>query len=224
VGIERLGWLRWSWRRPVAGLVRLIVRDALREPGSIRVYESVAAAVEANVIVPIWGADSSPEATRKELAPGYPRSWLLPLANDLARRCQFGEVFAAAFTPDGTRLVTGGRDRAVHIWNPITGDPLALLHGHHEYIFALTFSPDGATLVSGSGDHTVRLWGTTPLQLRLQARRELEAMRPEAEALVRRLLGEGNPPDRVLECVRADPLLKEPLRRAAWHAVLRLAK
>jgi hypothetical protein len=98
-GIERLGWLRWSWRRPVAGLGRLLVRDAVREPGSIRIYESAAAAIDDNVLVPIWATDSGPETKRKQLAPGYPRSWLLPLASDLARRCQLGEDHAGMPRP-----------------------------------------------------------------------------------------------------------------------------
>jgi hypothetical protein len=85
-GIERLGWLRWSWRRPVAGL-RLDVRDAMIEKGSIRVYESAAAAVELNMIVPIWATDNGGEEKRTQLAPGYPRGWLLALASDVARRC-----------------------------------------------------------------------------------------------------------------------------------------
>jgi hypothetical protein len=63
-GIERLGWLRWSWRRPVAGLVRLDVRDALMEQGSVRAYESAAAAALHNTIVPIWGTDSGHEDQR----------------------------------------------------------------------------------------------------------------------------------------------------------------
>jgi hypothetical protein len=87
-GIERLGWLRWSWRRPVAGLIRLDVRDVMIDQGSIRVYASAAAAVEHNTIVPIWASDNGDKAKRSQLAPGYPRGWLLPLANDLARRCR----------------------------------------------------------------------------------------------------------------------------------------
>jgi hypothetical protein len=64
-GIERLGWLRWSWRRPVAGLGRFDIRDVMMEQGSVRVYASVAAAVKHNSIVPIWGTDCAPEAKRK---------------------------------------------------------------------------------------------------------------------------------------------------------------
>jgi hypothetical protein len=87
-GSERLGWLRWSWRRPVAGLCRLDVRDVMMEPGSVRVYDSVAAAVEHSTIVPIWDTDCGREKNPKQLAPGYPRAWLLSVAGDLARRCQ----------------------------------------------------------------------------------------------------------------------------------------
>jgi hypothetical protein len=91
-GIERLGWLRWSWRRPVAGLDRLLVRDAMMERGLVRVYENASAAVQENVIVAMWGNESGPDVEQKQLSPGYPRCWLLPLANDLARRCRVSEA------------------------------------------------------------------------------------------------------------------------------------
>jgi hypothetical protein len=88
--IERLGWLHWGWRRPVVGLRRFDVRDAMMEKGSVRMYENAAAAIHYNTIVPVWDTDCDPESKRRQLAPGYPRAWLLPLANDLARRCQCG--------------------------------------------------------------------------------------------------------------------------------------
>src|SRR5262249_45176642 len=94
------------------------------------------------------------------------------------------DVFAAAFHPDGTRLATAGRDRAVWLWDLARGQEVARLHGHTSYVWSLAFSPDGATLVSGSGDFKVRLWDTAPLRGRYRARREAEALRPEAERLV----------------------------------------
>jgi hypothetical protein len=101
-GIERLGWLRWSWQGQVAGLCRLDVRDVMMEPGSVRVYDSVAAAVEHGTIEPIWEADCGREKDRKQLAPGYPRAWLLSVAGDLARRCQgSAEDGAGASKPVG---------------------------------------------------------------------------------------------------------------------------
>jgi WD40 repeat protein len=131
------------------------------------------------------------------------------------------EVFAVAFHPDGTRLATGGRDQAVWLWDLARGEQVARLPGHTSFIWSLAFSRDGATLVSGSGDATVRLWDTAPLKERYKARREAEALRPEAERLVERLWREKENPDEVVAALRADRALSEPLRHAALRAVLR---
>jgi WD40 repeat protein len=136
------------------------------------------------------------------------------------------EVFTALFVPadsrvgTGGRIVTGGRDRVVRIWDRATGDEVARLPGHQDYVFSLACSPDGATLVSGSGDATVRLWDTFTWDHRLRARQELQALRPQAERLVERLFREVGGADQVAQRLGADQTLSEPLRRAAWQAVL----
>jgi hypothetical protein len=86
-GIECWGWLYCSWQRSVAGLRRFEVRDALPDERAGRVYEERRLATEYNVIVPIWH-EAEPEDKFLQLACGYPRDWLVPLASDLARRCQ----------------------------------------------------------------------------------------------------------------------------------------
>ena len=93
------------------------------------------------------------------------------------------QVFSAVFHPDGKRLASAGRDRAIWLWDLATGQEVARLEGHTNYVFSLAFSPDGTSLVSGSGDGTVRIWDTEPPARRHQARREAEALRPEAERL-----------------------------------------
>jgi WD40 repeat protein len=133
------------------------------------------------------------------------------------------DVFAVAFHPDGTRLASAGRDRAVWLWDQARGEEVARLQGHTSFVWSLAFSPDGATLASGSGDSTVRLWGTAPLKARYQARREAEALRPEAERLVESLWRQKTDPDDVAAAIRADRALNEPLRQAALRAVLRRA-
>jgi WD40 repeat protein len=130
-------------------------------------------------------------------------------------------IFAVAFHPDGRRLATGGRDRAVMLWDVERGEEVARFPGHTTYVWSLAFSPDGATLASGSGDFTVRLWDTAPLKARYRARREAEALRPEAERLVEQLWREKNDPSAVVEALRADGALSEPLRHAALRVVLR---
>ena len=65
---------------------------------------------------------------------------------------------AASFTPDGTRVVSGGRDGTVRLWRVDgTGEPL-ILRGHRGGVFAASFSPDGTRVVSAGGDGSVRLW------------------------------------------------------------------
>jgi hypothetical protein len=102
-----------------------------------------------------------------------------------------------------------------------THEETARLTGHTSYVFSLAFSPDGETLVSGSGDGTVRLWDTVPLARRYQARREAEALRPEAERLVRRLFALLREPPQVVSRLRTDASLSAALRRAALLEVLR---
>jgi hypothetical protein len=134
------------------------------------------------------------------------------------------EVFAVAFHPDGTRLATGGRDGAVWLWDLERDEEVARLPGHITYVWSLAFSPDGTTLASGSGDFTVRLWDTEPLKKRNDARREAAALRPEAERLVEQLWRQKNDPAAVVDALRTDRALSEPLRQAALRAVLRRAQ
>jgi hypothetical protein len=132
-------------------------------------------------------------------------------------------VFAAAFHPDGTRLATAGRDRAVWLWDVARGEQVARLQGHTSYVWSLAWSPDGATLASGSGDFTVRLWDTAPLKARYHARREAAALHPEAERLVEQLWRQKTDPAEVVAALGAYAGLSEPLRQAARCAVLRRA-
>jgi WD40 repeat protein len=135
-------------------------------------------------------------------------------------RAHTDSVFAVAFHPDGTRLATAGRDRAIWLWDLARGEDVARLQGHTSYVWSLAFSPDGATLVSGSGDSTLRLWDTAPLKNRYQARREAAALQPEAERLVEQLWRQKNSPEAVVQSIRGDLALSEPLRHAALRAVL----
>ena len=115
------------------------------------------------------------------------------------------EVFAVAFHPDGRRLASAGRDRAVWLWDLERGEEVSRLQGHTSYVWSLAFSPDGETLASGSGDTTVRLWDTAPLKVRHQARREAEALRPEAERLVEQLWRQENDPAEVVKLAPGRP-------------------
>ncbi len=69
-----------------------------------------------------------------------------------------GPVLAVAVSPDGRRLVTGGRDHAVRVWDAETGRLLAAFLGHGDRVTGVAFCPDGRHVVSASWDGGLRFW------------------------------------------------------------------
>jgi WD40 repeat protein len=69
-----------------------------------------------------------------------------------------GAVYAAAFSPDGTRIVSGSEDDTARVWDAVSGKELFVLPGHKDGVSSAAFSPDGARIISGSYDGTVRVW------------------------------------------------------------------
>ncbi len=69
-----------------------------------------------------------------------------------------GQVWSAAYSPDGTLIASGGQDRIIRLWNAATGKEVMTLEGHAGSITGLALSPDGSILVSGSDDGTLRRW------------------------------------------------------------------
>jgi WD40 repeat protein len=71
------------------------------------------------------------------------------------------EGLALAYSPDGTRIVSGSRIReTVRIWDSASGkefDGTPFIK-HSGAIHAVDISRDGARIVSGSFDCTVRMW------------------------------------------------------------------
>ena len=67
-------------------------------------------------------------------------------------------TYAAAYTPDGTRLVTASFDKSLRIWDLSSGNTLRTLNGHTALVLCVAMSKDGAQLASGSQDNTIKLW------------------------------------------------------------------
>jgi WD40 repeat protein len=66
-----------------------------------------------------------------------------------------GDVSTAAFSSDGRRIVTGGRDGAI-LWDVATGSEIQRFAAHS--VSSVAFSPDGKYVLTGGWDKTARLW------------------------------------------------------------------
>ncbi|KAB5592222.1 Vegetative incompatibility protein HET-E-1 [Ceratobasidium theobromae] len=68
-------------------------------------------------------------------------------------------VRSVAFSPSGTRIVSGSDDHTIRIWDSRTGAVVAgPFTGHTNSVRSVAFSPSGTRIVSGSDDETIRIW------------------------------------------------------------------
>jgi WD40 repeat protein len=73
------------------------------------------------------------------------------------------EVRSVAFSPRGDRLVTGGRDRAVMIWEVGTQRLLRASSEHKGAVCAVAMSADSRLIASGCGAGTLKIWNELDL-------------------------------------------------------------
>ena len=93
--------------------------------------------------------------TRKRYLAGNKEEPKMELEKTMYQHYSF--VTSVSFSPDGNKMVSGGSDKRVCLWNIATSDSKILL-GHKDKVTSVSFSPDGERVVSGSVDKTVRLW------------------------------------------------------------------
>lgn len=84
-----------------------------------------------------------------------------PVTRIASQQVFTGALDAVAFSPDGLRLASGGRDNSVRLWNAQSGENLRVLDGHSDWVTSIAFNGDGSRLVSGSRDQSVRVFDTT---------------------------------------------------------------
>jgi WD40 domain-containing protein len=116
-----------------------------------------------------------------------------------ARYMHEGLVIHAAFSPDGTRIVTACRDGTARVWRADgSGEPV-VLKGHESNLNSAAFSPDGRHIVTASSDGTARVWAISGE--RLQAAIRSAAHQCLDPPFRKRYLGE--PPEEALQKYQA---------------------
>lgn len=67
-------------------------------------------------------------------------------------------VHSVAYSPDGSRIISGSDDNTIKIWDVNIGTCLKTLEGHSNYVGSVSFSPDSIRIISGSYDKTIKIW------------------------------------------------------------------
>jgi WD40 repeat protein len=67
-------------------------------------------------------------------------------------------ITCAAFSPDGSRVVTGSSDETAKLWDIQTGLELLSLGPHGAAVTHAQFSADGQAVVTGTSDGRVFVW------------------------------------------------------------------
>ncbi len=88
------------------------------------------------------------------------RVWRLPGAQPTFERWPGHSLptWRAAFSPDGTRLLTTSSDQTLRLWEARTGTLLDIYRGHSSEVWCASFSPDGRQFATGGKDRNVFAW------------------------------------------------------------------
>jgi serine/threonine protein kinase len=95
---------------------------------------------------------SAPRLSRSG-APAQPAGTLL-----CTYRGHMKGVRSLAWSPDGSRIASGGFDNTVQLWKPDEGNGLYIYKGHADVVESVAWSPDSKRMVSGSNDQTAQVW------------------------------------------------------------------
>jgi WD40 repeat protein/tetratricopeptide (TPR) repeat protein len=145
------------WDLPVSELTAPPLRSPypwnLLRPGSLRPTAPSTVSGDGRWVGLIDGDDSL-------------RIWNLRSARPVGRPVFHAEaVNAAAFSPDGLRLVTGTganyayrREGEARVWDVRTGAPVSATMRHETGIQHVAFSPDGRWIATAGWDDTARVW------------------------------------------------------------------
>ena len=69
-------------------------------------------------------------------------------------------VHSVAYSPDGTKIISGSHDKSIRIWDAKTWTLENTLGRRMGWVISVAYSSDGTKIISGSHDKTIRIWDT----------------------------------------------------------------
>jgi len=126
----------------------------------------------------------------------------------LILRGHTGTVTYAAYSPDGSKIITASSDHTARIWDAHLGTQLAPPLQHADDVLMAEFSPDGNRVVTGSEDHTAQVWDATtghPIGAPIQATEAVRFVRfsPDGKLIA---IGSEDSKARLWDTVTGKPL------------------
>jgi ribosome assembly protein 4 len=67
-------------------------------------------------------------------------------------------ILHVSFSPDGSRLASGGGDMTVRFWDVHTASPRFTCTGHRDHVLCTAWAPNGELFVSADRSGVIRLW------------------------------------------------------------------
>ena len=165
----------------IAGITRLVSGVASSRDGrafalalydgSVRVIDAATGAETARIAVDpgrLSAVTFDPEGN--PVAAGESgKVWMLDRATGTVKRWFSAHttwIQDIAYSPDGKRLVTAGRqDHTVKVWDAATGTLQLTLSGHKNNVMRASFSPDGTWIATTGVDNTAMVWDATTGEL-----------------------------------------------------------
>lgn len=139
-----------------------------------------------------------------------------------------GPVMHVDFSNDGQRVVTGGNDRTIRVWDSVTGQSLAVHQGHERATTVALFDKIGRVVFSAGDDRTLRMWDLSarvapwPLANN-SAIPDVFAIRPDGRRAALGFVGEtGKPSISIIELPSQRRMASwsmngQRIRSLAWH-------
>ena len=160
IALATIGYLQWDKARQLAASVGSLIHTQANVLAALSSTKLLGGEIDSALRLASRGASidlALPSDTVKDSPAGAAVAAAVSHAN-WRFALHDGRVASAAFSPDGSRIVTASGDGTARIWDAATGKEIVVLRSHDAAVTSAAFSSDGSRIVTASDDKTARIW------------------------------------------------------------------